>query len=205
MKWQLNKIQYPLYNLGPGKRIGIWVQGCSIHCPHCINKMLWKRDGGEAIPVVDVFNWILKKSEDFDGITISGGEPFDQYEQLIAFLYLVKNKTKLNTYVFTGYYLHELYKKFENHLFTAYTDFLMDGRYVESKHDNNNTKGSQNQTLYHFINGIPYPQSIETNTNIWSLKVDDKGGIYMAGIPKNEDMKKLCQDLGKAGIEKSFM
>ena len=32
MNWQLNKIQYPLYNLGVGKRIGIWVKGCTLAC-----------------------------------------------------------------------------------------------------------------------------------------------------------------------------
>lgn len=66
MNWQLNKIQYPVYNLGEGKRIGIWVQGCSIECKGCINKTLWNNNGGKGISVVDLFNWVISVQDDLD-------------------------------------------------------------------------------------------------------------------------------------------
>ena len=120
MNWRLNKIQYPVYNLGPGKRIGIWVQGCSLGCKGCLNKTTWNKNEGQSVPVLDLFNWIGNLGSDFDGITISGGEPFQQYEPLIAFLHLVKSRTRFNTYCFSGYYLDELDSLFPDRLFYRY-------------------------------------------------------------------------------------
>ena len=73
MNWQLNKIQYPLYNLGVGKRIGIWVQGCTLACDGCINEMIWSKKKGKSIAVYDLYQFIESIKEDYDGVTISGG------------------------------------------------------------------------------------------------------------------------------------
>lgn len=50
MNWRLNKIQYPVYNLGPGRRVGIWVQGCDLGCEGCVNQTLWGRGAGATSP-----------------------------------------------------------------------------------------------------------------------------------------------------------
>ncbi len=141
MNWRLSKIQYPIYNLGPGKRIGIWVQGCNLACEGCINQMLWSKRKGKYLPVYEVFNIIKNLEEDYDGITISGGEPFQQYEQLIAFIYLIKTQTKLNIQCYTGYELNELSTLYQDGLYLKFIDYLVDGRYVQSQHENENIKG----------------------------------------------------------------
>ena len=69
---------------------------------------MWPAAGGKTLAMQDLFNWVLPAGEYFYGLTISGGEPFQQYEALIVFLYLVKTKTTLNTQVFSGYTLEEL-------------------------------------------------------------------------------------------------
>jgi len=204
MNWQLNKIQYPVYNLGEGKRIGIWVQGCTLRCKGCVNKTLWSRTKGKSIPVLDLFNWIFSIQHEFDGITISGGEPFQQYEQLISFLHLIKIKTRLGVNTFTGYYLKELNVLFPDRLFSKYMDYLIDGRYIEFQHENKNIKGSSNQTLYKFINGIPVRQNEKIITNKWSIKISKENQIYMAGIPKKDELKHLCDGLASVGIIKNF-
>jgi len=203
MKWQLSKIQYPIYNLGPGKRIGIWVQGCDLGCEGCVNKTLWSKKGGRSIAIVDLFNWLVNIEDKFDGITISGGEPFQQYEQLIAFLHLIKKKTPFDVYCFSGYYLRELDSMFTDKLFYHYIDYLIDGRYDVSLHKDNNVKGSSNQTLYRFVNGIAVMQE-EINPNKWSVRVSKDNQIYMAGIPKKLDLNRLCSKLAESGIRKEF-
>jgi anaerobic ribonucleoside-triphosphate reductase activating protein len=204
MNWQLSKIQYPVYNLGPGRRIGIWVQGCSLGCAGCVNQTLWNKKKGKSIGVLDVFNWLVSLEGEFDGITVSGGEPFEQYEQLIAFLHLVKTKTRLDTFCFSGYYLDELNEKFPDRLFCRYLDFLIDGRYVADAHENKNVKGSANQTFYQFIDGVPVKQNDYVSANKWSLYVDEDSQIHMAGVPKRNELEYISAQLSSAGIDKSF-
>jgi len=204
MNWQLNKIQYPVYNLGEGKRIGIWVQGCDLGCKGCVNKTLWNTTGGKNISVVDVFNWVIERQNDFDGITISGGEPFQQYEQLIAFLHLIKTKTNLTVHCFSGYYLNELQEQFPDKLFLKYIDTLVDGRYIEKQHENSNLKGSANQSIYNVLETVPVKKNKSKTSTKWSVNVSNENEIYMAGIPKKNELKTLCNELAEVGIQKTF-
>jgi anaerobic ribonucleoside-triphosphate reductase activating protein len=205
MKWRLNKIQYPIYNLGPGKRIGIWVQGCSLGCNGCLNKTTWSKHGGKTLTVSDVFNWIAGRQANFDGITISGGEPFQQYECLIAFLHLVKTRTNYGTYCYSGYTLAELETLFPDRLYARYLDYLVDGRYVSGTPDNRNLKGSSNQTIYRFVDEVAIEQTAEPSNNRWSVHVTKNNRIYMAGIPRESDLEGICSELKEVGIEKRFI
>ena len=204
MNWRLSKIQYPIYNLGPGKRIGIWVQGCNLACEGCINQMLWSKRKGKYLPVYEVFNIIKNLEEDYDGITISGGEPFQQYEQLIAFIYLIKTQTKLNIQCYTGYELNELSTLYQDGLYLKFIDYLVDGRYVQSQHEDENIKGSKNQNYYQIINGEVIKCDSDFKSKKWSVNVSLEGDIYMAGIPKKSDIKNLISDLQRKGIHKIF-
>jgi anaerobic ribonucleoside-triphosphate reductase activating protein len=204
MNWQLNKIQYPVYNLGEGKRIGIWVQGCTLECKGCVNKTLWSSKGGKSISVLDVFNWVASIQNDFDGITVSGGEPFQQYERLISFLHLVKTKTNLTVHCYSGYYLNELQEKFPDKLFLKYIDCLVDGRYIEDQHENTNVKGSTNQSVFRIIDEVPVKQKKTSASKKWSVNISNDNRIYMSGVPKKNELKELCNELSEVGIKKTF-
>lgn len=85
MKISLNKAHFPVTVLGPGRRIGIWLQGCSIRCSGCISQDTWARDPGRDVPVAQLIAWCRSATGGkLDGVTISGGEPFDQPEALLA-------------------------------------------------------------------------------------------------------------------------
>jgi anaerobic ribonucleoside-triphosphate reductase activating protein len=87
VKIQLNKAHYPVTALGPGKRIGIWTQGCSIQCPGCVSLDTWDVDRSKAMPVDDLIAWCKRVAGGAaEGITISGGEPFDQPKPLAKLL-----------------------------------------------------------------------------------------------------------------------
>lgn len=205
MIWKLGKIQFPIYNLGYGKRIGIWVQGCSLGCRDCINKELWGKDRGKGVSVIDVTNLILLLQNGFEGVTISGGEPFQQYEQLISFLFLLKKKTNLSVQCFTGYYLDELYELYPDRLFLNYIDILVDGRYVKTLHENRNIRGSSNQTVYHIVDQVPRIRHDYYSPNLWSVKVDESNQIYMAGIPKKNELEILSEELNEKGFNIRFI
>jgi len=205
MYWRLNRIQYPIYNLGLGKRLGIWVQGCSLKCEGCISQSLWTTKNGKDIEIDLLVNQIAQLQEHFDGITITGGEPFEQYEALVVFSAYIKQKTTLDIYVFSGYTLEELQAKFPDRLFMKYMDYLMDGRYVKELHDNNNFRGSTNQGFYKFDDGrAAQLKSDSFSNNKWSVAVSKNKQIFMAGIPKRDELKMLTEDLNQAGIAIRF-
>ncbi len=204
MHWKLNRIQYPVYNLGKGRRIGIWVQGCSLGCKGCISQTLQTKKGGQLIDIEALVTEITKVKNQFDGITITGGEPFQQYKELIAFCAWLKQNTKLEIYVFSGYYLDELYDLYPDKLFLKYIDFLMDGRYVKEEHHNENTRGSGNQTLYQFTNNEVIKVINGFSSNEFGLSVDRDNQVYLSGIPKQDDLNQLNEFLTQTGIDITF-
>lgn len=200
MNLQLNSIQYPVYNLGPGKRIGIWVQGCTLKCGNCISKSLWDQKGGSSVSVEDVFAFIKKNESGFDGITISGGEPFQQYTPLMALLLMVKKFTRLNTLCYSGYTLDELNIKFPDQAFFKLTDYLVDGRYDSHLHYDKGMKGSSNQKLYEFSNGDVRVKKDSFQSHKWSVLFQPDNTVRMVGVPKKNEMPELKNKLKKDGI-----
>ena len=61
---------------GPGVRSAVWTQGCSIRCTGCINPHLFTADGGESVDVYALAQDVMNAGD--EGITLLGGEPFDQ-------------------------------------------------------------------------------------------------------------------------------
>lgn len=78
-KIAISKLSTNVTTLGYGNRIVIWVQGCSIGCAGCCSKDTWETMPDKMVEIQDVVDWIanLPLSE-FDGLTISGGEPLEQ-------------------------------------------------------------------------------------------------------------------------------
>jgi anaerobic ribonucleoside-triphosphate reductase activating protein len=213
MYWQLNRVICPVFNLGPGKRIAIWVQGCSIKCKGCISSDLWSFSKGKPIDVQSFAAGILKIAGSLDGITITGGEPFDQYSQLIAFCSFLKLKSKIPVMVFTGYTLEVLKARHPDLLFTRCIDYLADGPFVEALQDDKNVRGSSNQKLYCFEQkshrtkllsgeGISIGQtSFPEASRKWSVRMDDCNQVFMTGIPAPGDFEVLKKQLIKTGIK----
>ena len=75
---------------GPGKRFCVWVQGCSHHCKGCFAQDTWDFFSGNRILVEDMLQTIKKEVSDIEGITVLGGEPFDQPQALLELLTSVK-------------------------------------------------------------------------------------------------------------------
>lgn len=83
----IDRILYPVTSLGPGRRIALWVAGCSRHCAHCANPELWQRHEQQKITPQKLAAAVRGAVQGtVDGITISGGEPFEQAQELTEFL-----------------------------------------------------------------------------------------------------------------------
>lgn len=147
----IDRILYPVTALGPGNRIALWVAGCSRQCKGCANPELWTRHPYQQITPNRLSTYVNGLSDKpIDGITITGGEPFDQAQELAVFLEGLK--VPGDVLVFTGYNIEELkdarYQSFLNKI-----DVLIDGAYVEEQNDNQAAlRGSLNQSI-HYLNG----------------------------------------------------
>ena len=73
---------YRLYHYstvdGPGRRSVVQVSGCSIRCPGCYVPETHERSSGILTSIGSIVEEIEAKRADHDGVTILGGEPFDQ-------------------------------------------------------------------------------------------------------------------------------
>lgn len=101
-------LHHPVLTLGPGRRAGIWFQGCSIRCPGCVAKDTWDpASRQDRVPLGTVTDWLQGlPAGDIDGITISGGEPFDQPEALAALVAWARrtfDPSAVDILVYTGY------------------------------------------------------------------------------------------------------
>ncbi len=130
---------------GPGTRAVVWVQGCSIRCPGCCNLDTWDPATGSLISVDGLISRLnLSSSVQLDGITITGGEPLDQYDAVIELCKKIFPLTSI--FLTTGYTFLEIYKA-EKFKILKYIDILCTGPFVESRITRNEWRGSDNQII----------------------------------------------------------
>lgn len=136
---------------GPGLRAVVWTQGCKHECRGCHNPHTHDMNGGFEINTNEIINQ-LKKLKLQKGITLSGGDPFEQSEAIMEIAEEAKN-IGLDVWAYTGYTFEELTDRKNSNYFTNLMllqniDVLVDGRFIESKRDINlKFRGSSNQRI----------------------------------------------------------
>lgn len=152
------KIAYllsPVHSLGPGERVCLWTQGCSKHCTGCISPEL-QPFAGEDINETLLSNIMIQTAQRgaCKGVTISGGDPFEQSDSLLTLLQLVRPHFQ-DILVYTGYELEEIYEGAAGKAGIScldYIDVLIDGRYREDLNQPECVlRGSENQRV-HYLN-----------------------------------------------------
>jgi len=117
---------------GPGLRFTVFTQGCSICCEGCHNPDTWDFDGGTEMFLDEIIDVMLSNPLT-DGLTLSGGEPFDQAADC-ACLAAVAHENGLNVWTFTGKTFEELLVESKSDpdvkSLLEQTDVLVDGRFV---------------------------------------------------------------------------
>ncbi len=144
---------YRLYHYstvdGPGRRSVVQVSGCSIRCQGCYVPQTHKAENGVRVSIASIVGEILANHADHDGVTILGGEPFDQPEQVAELVYRLK-RYHLHLTIYTGYKLEALIDRKDPNVdyILTHTDFLIDGPFVKQLSMNaGEYRGSQNQKL----------------------------------------------------------
>ena len=88
---------------GPGRRLVVWTQGCTIGCPGCINPATHETAADTKMSSDEILALVTEE----EGLTISGGEPMQQ-AAAVADLLEKAQAAGLGTLVYTGYTWLEL-------------------------------------------------------------------------------------------------
>ena len=139
------------HHSGPGLRAIVWVQGCSLLCTRvCLNPHLLSTSGGEETTPYELAEAIIvlkRNYRELEGLTVLGGEPFDQAAGLSIALAAIRREG-LSTMIYSGHILETLEQRTGARELLRHTDLLVDGPYVEEEHDDSLIwRGSKNQRI----------------------------------------------------------
>jgi anaerobic ribonucleoside-triphosphate reductase activating protein len=113
---------------GVGLRNSLYVSGCPIHCEGCHNSKFWDIQSGTQMSVEEVCN---KLNEDEFNISILGGEPLMQYEEILALCKMIKTRYPHKTiWMWSGYGLSLIRERYTEIL--RYIDTLVDGPFIKA-------------------------------------------------------------------------
>ena len=196
----ISRVHFPVTTLGPGRRLGIWVQGCSIRCPGCISADTWAQGRG----VVEVAELIAKLKPwlaEADGITISGGEPFDQPEALQALLERLRASTRVDVLVYSGHPLEALVEYLAH--MHGLIDAVITDPFLADASQTLALRGSDNQRLTALtpVGAARFDRFKDDRrqTRALDIVLDEDGTLWIAGIPRREDWKNFQAGLNGRG------
>lgn len=174
-------IDYESHIYGPGKRIVIWTQGCSLHCDGCWNHALWPFTKGKMLDIPSILK-AFQTDSSIKGITILGGEPLDQWSDLKLLIENVKSYHK-TVILYTGYELEEIQPLRLNWI-KNHVDIFIPGRYVHALRDTGlYLRGSANQKLYFYSN--IYTEAIIKEGTYVQIELDLDGSMTLSGYPED--------------------
>jgi len=167
------------YSNGPGCRAVIWTQGCSLRCAGCYNQQTHPFRKDNPVSIDHLIEKIYHIQDKIEGITISGGEPFDQQESLLQLLIRIKELKNLSIIVFTGYRWQELTHFIHFPLSVSLIDVLITGRYEPSSNASNIGLIQPHKTYYFLTNR--YNKANLTNVPSAEIWIDHAGEIILSG------------------------
>lgn len=141
--------KYDIAN-GDGIRTSLFVTGCTHNCYNCFNKEYqdpqvgtpWDDDKTE-----ELLSYL--SADEVRGLTILGGEPFQNVNGLLPIVKTVKEQLpNKDIWIYSGYTFEELIWLPEKIRLLMLCDILVDGRYVDALRDLSLTfRGSSNQRI----------------------------------------------------------
>lgn len=185
---------------GPGRRYALWVQGCSLRCAGCCNPEMLPDVGGEEVLVESLLHeldlFVLKGIE---GVSLLGGEPFEQADALAEFAFSARMRG-LSVMIFSGYTRAELEAREDagTRRLLAYTDVLVDGRFIARERDEaRRWVGSRNQLVHHLTSRYAHDVRFAEGNEI-EIRIE-RGQVVVNGWPL--PASRLVRGLGQRRSE----
>jgi len=182
---------------GPGRRFTVWVQGCPRRCEGCFNPGLRTFETRREV-LADELAAEAAAAGGFDGVTLTGGEPFHQAGGLAAFLDALRGDgrfARIPALAFTGYRLEELREgPAEWRRLLERLDLLVDGPYLAGEPSTLPLRGSANQRLLALTPAGEALVEATTRASTAAVEVliSDSGEVVLAGFPTAEVARRIA-------------
>lgn len=184
---QIERVIVGVKTLGPGNRLAIWVNGCHRRCLGCVSPRLRRfrpdreRDIKELLGALDL--------NGVDGVTVSGGEPFEQPEGIVEIAEFCRSRGIDDILVYSGYTLEQLRDRRDPATDGALAaiSVLIDGEYVAALDDGeDNLAGSRNQRTIFLDESVrpTYEKYRKKERKMQEFRSYDK--VIAVGIPDAE-------------------
>jgi anaerobic ribonucleoside-triphosphate reductase activating protein len=141
--------------------------------------------------------------QDADGLTISGGEPFDQPDALIALLLELKPFLKGDVLVYSGHPFEKITPILSQ---SPSIDVLISDPFIESAPHTRKLRGSDNQRM-HLLTALARSRyrhlcnaTRDESDNALDLFFDKGGDAWMVGIPGRDALREIGASLKIAGF-----
>ena len=140
--------EYDVAN-GPGVRTTIFVTGCTHGCPDCFNGEYQDFNAGELWTESETSDVISYLEHDVvEGLTILGGEPFQNTADLIELVKKIKSASKKSIWIYSGYTYDEIISNENMNTLLNLCDVLVDGLFISKLKDLRlKFRGSSNQRI----------------------------------------------------------
>ena len=176
---------------GPGRRAAVWVTGCHIRCEGCFNTHLWAPTGSER-DAAELAEEIVAAGCDIEGITVLGGEPFEQAPGVAELCRTIRSHG-LSTMVFSGFELAHLHGPDAPHgsreLLDA-CDVLVDGPYLRDRPDHERPwLGSTNQQ-FRLLTDRYEPKDFEAE-DLLEIRLRPDGSVLVNGMAEQAQLTAL--------------
>lgn len=163
--------------------------------------------GRGVTDVVRVLDAVSPWLAEADGITVSGGEPFDQPDALCQLLLGLRSLTRVTTLVYSGHPFEKLTPWLERN--PGLIDALISDPYDHRVAQTFALRGSDNQRLHLLTQaGTTAFSSFDRHATPDDLRLDAMfdadGTVWFAGVPARGDLPRLREILAVAGHEVSI-
>lgn len=146
--WSVHAVVTRSLANGPGARLVIWSQGCTLACPGCFNPSTHDPGGPATIrPVGELVEVALAEAA-IEGVTLTGGEPLEQPAAVGAFCRQIKARSDLGMIVLTGFTRREIEADPARSVAVAAADMVIAGRYHRHRHVGTGLRGSDNKVYW---------------------------------------------------------
>lgn len=184
------------YVAGPGCRAVIWVTGCLRRCPGCIKPEFLPFEVGEFVSIDEMAKMVLA-IEGLEGVTYSGGEPFEQAVPLANLSRMLKS-AGLSIAAYSGYRYEALCAdRIRFGPLLDELDVLIDGEYLQNSGGVQLWRGSDNQRIH-----VLSPINCAINDQpIQEIQVTLEGDrVRITGFPDPATEKMILDGLSACGI-----
>ena len=173
---------------GPGHRFAVWLQGCSIRCPGCCNPEMFDERRGEVMSAAEL---AAKIPASVEGVTLLGGEPFEQASEAAEFVRLAKARG-LTCMVFSGYTIDEIRARPDSAALLDQVDLLVDGRYDREQPEPKPPEGrrwigSANQIMHYLTGAYSADDPQMRAANTIEIRISPQG-LLVNGWPSADGL-----------------